>query len=133
MKKVLLFGSFDILHPGHDYLITEAQKYGNLIIVLAQDSIITSIKGQKPQYNLEQRTSNLQKKYPEINIETGDMKLGSWSAIKKYQPEIIITGYDQTHLKSELEKIKNVYNFEIISLNSFHPEKFKSSLLRKEK
>ena len=36
-KKVLIAGTFDILHPGHIYLIQEAAKLGDVYVVVATD------------------------------------------------------------------------------------------------
>ena len=132
MKYVLLFGSFDLFHPGHDYLIRSSQKYGKLIISLAQNAAIEKIKGQKPVHDIKERIKNLQKKYPNIRIIEGDKEIGSWSALKKYQPEIVVVGYDQNILKRALTEIQSDYNFTIIQLEAFIPEKYKSSLLRKK-
>lgn len=132
MKDVLLFGSFDILHPGHDYLIHSSQKYGKLTVSLAHDKTIEKIKGQEPVHNVKKRIKNLQEKYPNITVIKGDKEIGSWSALKKYQPEIIVVGYDQNILKTALTEIQPHHNFTIIQLGAFVPEQYKSSLLRKK-
>jgi len=37
-KKVMVFGTFDIFHPGHRSFLNQAKKYGNyLIVVVARD------------------------------------------------------------------------------------------------
>ena len=59
MKKVIAFGSFDILHEGHKHYLNEAKGYGDyLIVVVARDSNILRFKGRKPRndenYRLEQ-------------------------------------------------------------------------------
>jgi FAD synthetase len=39
--KVMIFGTFDLLHEGHQFFIREAKKVGGqLIIVLAHDQTI---------------------------------------------------------------------------------------------
>ena len=130
MEKVLLFGSFDLLHPGHYYVIKSALEKGRLTISMAQDRIIQERKGRKPVHNLKTRTENLRKKYPEIDIQPGDTNLGEWSLIKQIRPNIVIVGYDQHGLFSELSKIKNTYSFKIVQLEPFHAEKYKSSIIR---
>ena len=41
MKKVMTFGSFDVLHKGHEHYLKEAKSYGDyLIVVVARDENI---------------------------------------------------------------------------------------------
>lgn len=129
----MLFGSFDGIHPGHNYLIDQAQSHGDqLIIVVAQDSVIHSIKQQNPIFPLATRIKQLQETYPLAQVIAGDEALGTWSAIKMYQPDIVIVGYDQKGLKKALSMIQEQFKFTIIELDAFHPETYKSSLLRKK-
>ena len=40
-KKVLTFGSFDLIHPGHHYFLNKAKELGDeLIVVLSRDGEI---------------------------------------------------------------------------------------------
>lgn len=48
MTRVLVAGSFDILHTGHIFLFQEAAKLGDVVVVVARDSSIVKIKGQPP-------------------------------------------------------------------------------------
>jgi len=133
-NTVLLFGSFDGIHVGHEYLINEALKYGShIVVVVAQDSIIESIKQQTPMYSLDVRIANLKERFPETTPIVGDREKGTWSAIKDYQPETILVGYDQHGLKEALQDIQEQYEFTIVQAKAFQPEKYKSSILRNKK
>ena len=56
MKTVLCAGTFDIIHPGHLYLFSEAKKYGDrLVVIVARDSTSEKIKGKKPLHNEMER------------------------------------------------------------------------------
>lgn len=128
----MLFGSFDGIHPGHEYLISQAQDLGGKVIaVIAQDNIILRTKKKSPRESLEQRMENMQKTFPDITVIAGDTMQGAWSAIKTHRPATIVVGYDQDALKAALIDIQNTYDFNIIQISSFHPEKYKSSILRK--
>ena len=48
MKRVLIFGAFDILHPGHFYLIRVAKGRGVVAVCLARDETIEKVKGRPP-------------------------------------------------------------------------------------
>ncbi len=36
-KKVLIAGTFDLIHPGHIFLINEAAKLGDVYVIVATD------------------------------------------------------------------------------------------------
>lgn len=132
-KTILLFGSFDVLHAGHHHLIEKALGHGKkLVIAVAPDSVITSIKDKVPVFSLEKRMSDLTEYVPKATIVAGDTEQGTWSVIKQYSPDIVIVGYDQIGLKSALLKIQDSYGFEVIEIDAFKPEVYKSSLLRKK-
>jgi FAD synthase len=43
--NILTFGSFDVVHKGHEYYLSEARKYGDhLITIIATDHNIERIK-----------------------------------------------------------------------------------------
>ena len=127
--KIMVFGTFDILHKGHLNMFKQAKKHGSLIVVVARDNTVKQIKEKLPKNNEKTRQKNL-KDY------AGKVLLGSktdkYKIIEKYKPDIIALGYDQNsftkNLKQELKK-RNL-NPKIIRLKSYYPEKYKSSLLR---
>lgn len=44
-KIVMAFGTFDVFHPGHEYYLTQAKKYGDiLIVVVARDKTVEKVK-----------------------------------------------------------------------------------------
>ena len=43
-KQVVIAGTFDILHPGHVFLISEAAKLGEVTVVIAQDENVLRAK-----------------------------------------------------------------------------------------
>lgn len=129
-KYSLLFGSFDGIHPGHKYVLEQAKKYTMpIIVVVAQDSTILKIKGRLPKYSTKERVKHLKNLFPEAIITLGDVKQGTWSAIKKYKPGIILVGYDQHSLKNALLEIQPSFRFTIQQLEAYFPEKYKSSIL----
>ncbi|MCL5008495.1 MAG: adenylyltransferase/cytidyltransferase family protein, partial [Candidatus Marsarchaeota archaeon] len=49
IKRVMAFGSFDILHPGHIAYLNKARGLGDsLVVVVARDSSIRKIKHREP-------------------------------------------------------------------------------------
>ena len=52
-NHVMCFGTFDIFHPGHVYYLSEAEKLApDMTIVIARDTSVEKLKGQK-KYNSE--------------------------------------------------------------------------------
>ncbi len=126
----MVFGTFDILHPGHINFLRQAKKHGQLIAVIARDRTVKRLKGKKPIHN-----ENLRLKLVERSGLADKVILGSktdkYAAIKKYRPNIIALGYDQTHfldqLGNQIKKIK--LNAKIIRLKPFRPNQYKTSLI----
>lgn len=102
-KKVLVFGTFDGLHAGHGFFLREARKKGDyLIAVVAQDTVVKELKGRSSRAPLAERLAALRASGLVDDVCAGDTMLGSWSAVKKYKPDIIALGYDQDALGNAL-------------------------------
>jgi len=129
MKKVLMVGAFDIIHPGHIQAIKEAKRLGDyLTIVIARDQNILKLKGRLPYYNEEDRLKNLQSFKIADKVILGEL-MDKLKVIKAERPDIIATGYDQ---KPALELIYGLKKLgvKIVRLTSFRSEIFKSAKLR---
>ncbi len=136
MKKILIFGTFDILHPGHVFFINKARNYGNEIIAsVARDNFVKKIKKKLPINSEESRLKLLLDKKLVDYAYLSDEKTGTYSIIKKTRPDIICIGYDQTGLYNNLLLWlkKNNLNIKVIIVESFSPEKYKSSKLDEHK
>ena len=132
MVKVLVFGSFDLLHEGHKHFFNEAKKLGNtLYVVVAKDSSIKSFKGHESNFNEDERVEHIKK----LEI-VDDVRLGyegdKWKIIEEIKPDIIALGYDQDSYTKGLEKGMRDKNLKvkIVRLGSYMPEKYKSSLMK---
>jgi len=61
---VLTFGTFDILHPGHEYYLKNAKMHGDKIVtILATDANVLRFKGRLPRHNQETRLQNIQSSF----------------------------------------------------------------------
>ena len=135
MKKVLAFGTFDILHPGHKSYLKQAKALGDfLVVAIARDKNIQKTKGALPQNSERQRL----KRIKELKIVDRAL-LGflddPYQIIERVKPDAIALGYDQATYTENLEqKLKNRnLNCQIVRLKPHHPEKYKSSILKKYK
>ena len=133
MRTVMVFGTFSILHPGHLYLLRQAKKFGDkLIVVLARDSTVKRIKGEI--LVKEKDRMRVLSSMPAVSkVVLGDPK-DPLAVIRKYQPDCICLGYDQAHFVKELEQFNLIskHPFPIIRLAAYKPEIYKSSKLAKK-
>lgn len=131
-KKVLVFGTFDLLHPGHIQFLKEAKKYGNhLTVVVARDKTVKEIKGKMPKYSEYERLAHVK----ELGI-VDEAMLGNesdkYEIIEEVNPEMICLGYDQKNFTEKLEKeiTKRGLEIKIVRLKPYQEKKFKSSKLK---
>jgi FAD synthetase len=132
---VLVFGTFDLFHPGHEFFLKAAKKHGDkLEVVVARDKTVESVKGRKP---VQSEIKRLSKIHSLNYVE--DVILGSlgdkYQIIEAIKPDLIVLGYDQNffteNLEAELKKRK--LKTRVIRIKeSFKPEVFKSSKIRTE-
>ncbi|MBI5071865.1 adenylyltransferase/cytidyltransferase family protein, partial [Candidatus Falkowbacteria bacterium] len=87
-KKVMVFGTFAVLHPGHLYFFHEAKKHGEkLIVVVARDATVYKIKGFLPKIDEQARRDMVDAIKFVDKAVLGDKK--DWyKIILKYKPEI---------------------------------------------
>jgi len=132
MIKILVFGVFDHLHPGHQFFLKEAKKLGDfLAVVLAKDEVVKKIKNKTPRQSFGERKTLLGKE-PSVNeIIPGDAELESWKVFEKHRPDFVALGYDQKELKKSLEAYfaKVGWRPKVKVIGAFEPEKHKSSLI----
>lgn len=117
--KVLVGGTFDILHPGHVYLLEEAAKIGRVHVIVARDSNSIKYKGKKPIVGEEQRlymVKSLKQVYEAVLGEEDPI-----DGILKVKPDVILLGPDQKmeeeYIRRELEK-RGYKKVEILRLKS---------------
>lgn len=132
-KKVLAYGVFDGLHDGHIQFLNQARRHGELIVVVAQDVTVETIKQKRPQRSLGARIAALKDTKLADIIVAGDLVQYSWSAIRRYEPDIIALGYDQAELKDALQQFQPdaPSPFDIMVLDPHNPEELHSSILHK--
>lgn len=131
MKKVMVFGTFDIVHPGHISFFKQAKKYGDyLIVVVGRDKTVKKIKGRTPKHSEKIRLKKIKKVELIDKVILG--YLGNpYKIIQKYKPDIICLGYDQNSFVGELPDALKKYKIKskILRLKPFKPEIYKSSKL----
>jgi FAD synthetase len=136
MKKVLVFGTFDVFHPGHDFFLRKAKSYGDeLYVVVARDSTVNQIKNRIPINNEKNRVEVLNSLSYVNKVRLG-YEGDKYKIIEEIKPDVICLGYDQKVFTENLkEKLRERgLNSEIIRINeSYKPEMYKSSKIIFEK
>ncbi len=135
MKKIIVFGTFDTVHPGHLSFFAQAKGLGDyLIIVVARDKFVKNSKGSLPKNNEKVRARTVRKTKLADKVLLGSKTHNFYQTLRTYKTEIIALGYDQKPSIRELKKdLKHhrLGNIQIVRLKSFKPRVFKSSLLVK--
>ena len=136
-KKVLIAGTFDLIHPGHLYLIKEAAKLGNVYIIVATDKNRRLYSGISPIIPQEQRLEVIK------NIKNvKDARLGrddndTLKTVEEINPDIILLGPDQKYSIEALKrglKEKRLNHIEVRRLETYFDEyELHSSSLIKQK
>jgi len=131
-KLVMVFGTFDYLHAGHENLFTQAKELGTEVVaIVARDKTVRTIKGSDSDHNEKERFENLKETDWVNKVVLGDAK-DKMKAIKLYRPDIIALGYDQFAFTYHINKLLLDLNLnaKIIRLKPYRPDMYKSSIIR---
>lgn len=134
MKKVMCFGTFDVVHKGHEYYLKEARKLGDyIVVVVALDETVTSVKGKSPMYSQDERLKRV-KQLEIVDRAILGNRLDKLKVVEEEKPDILAFGYDQRAFTDRVkEKLqKRGLEVKIVRMKAFHPDRYKSSLLKKE-
>lgn len=93
MPRVLVNGCFDLFHDGHLKFLRTAQRFGDVLVGLNDDSSVARLKGpDRPVQNLIERHRGLEMRGFEVFVFDGY----SDDLVRRIGPEIIVRGHDQT-------------------------------------
>ena len=95
MRKVITYGTFDLLHAGHINLLRRAKELGDyLIVVVSTDEFNWNEKRKKCYFSYEERKKLVEAvRYVDLVIpeENWDQKI---SDVKEYQVDTFVMGDD---------------------------------------
>lgn len=123
MVKVMATGTFDLLHMGHIYYLTEAKKLGDiLIVVVATDTTVRKLKHdpitpQDIRVNLIKQLKIVDEAY--LGHED-DM----YTIVQEIKPDVIALGFDQVHDETTIQKElkKRKINAKVVRLPKYQGE-----------
>lgn len=132
-KKIMVFGSFDGLHPGHLDFFKQAKALGDYLVVsVGTDINVEKIKGKKPLFTQDERLeliSNLKIVDEAVMGAVNDFYL----EIQIHGPSIICLGYDQwakeDEVLAELAKV-GLIDTKVVRLNAHEPNRAKSTIAK---
>lgn len=133
-RKVLVAGTFDFLHPGHENFFAQAKAHGTtLAVVVARDETVKRIKGARPHHDENARLAAV-KAHPLVDEAVLGDKADFYAAIRGQKPQVIVLGYDQWPDEEELrKKLAQIgVDAEVVRAKPHEPEKYKSSIIRKQ-
>lgn len=137
----MVFGVFDLLHPGHLYLLYHARlRDRELVVVVARDVAVKRLKGVCPNWNERRRMGAVKATGLAAKVVLGDTKEGSYAILKKYKPDMICLGYDQARLKKDLARKmgrgregNRLRKIPLYTLKPYKADVFHTSIRRKRK
>lgn len=94
LKKVITYGTFDLIHTGHINLLRRAKEYGDYLVVAISSDEFNALKGKKAYYSFEQRKAILEairyvdEVIPEDNWEQ------KTEDVKKHDIDVFVMGDD---------------------------------------
>jgi D-beta-D-heptose 7-phosphate kinase/D-beta-D-heptose 1-phosphate adenosyltransferase len=96
MKKIIVNGSFDMLHLGHIRLLKYAKSLGDYLVVCTDtDRRIKELKGaSRPIQDQVERVEMLSSLRVVDEVRTFDSEEALELIIKNYQPDIMVKGSD---------------------------------------
>ena len=94
MKRILTYGTYDLLHVGHIELLRRAKELGDYLIVAISTDEFNAIKGKQAYYDYETRKKILEAiKYVDqvIPEETWEQKRND---VIQYDIDVVVMGSD---------------------------------------
>ena len=121
MKKVLCWGTFDVLHQGHIDFLKDAKSRGDeLIVIVISDESVYKNKRRYPKNKQDNRAKALRKLgIVDKIISVPDNFETNFKLIASIKPEVIVFGHDQS---TGIEKTLK----DFLSSKKIHPEYHKS-------
>ncbi|MGL6105768.1 glycerol-3-phosphate cytidylyltransferase [Romboutsia sp.] len=94
MKRVITYGTFDLLHFGHINLLKRAKDLGDCLVVGLSTDEFNELKGKKSYFSYEKREYMLES----VKYVDEVVKESSWEQkiedIKKYNINVFVMGDD---------------------------------------
>ena len=102
-KRVLVFGTFDGIHAGHEFFLRCAKARGTeLVVGVARDAHVATFKGRKPSSPEQKRLEKVQDLSMVDSALLCDPEISTFGIIEEVIPDLIVLGHDQQELEQAL-------------------------------
>ena len=135
--RVMVFGTFDIVHSGHRNFFKQAKALARnsyLIVSIARDKNVERIKGQAP-YNPQMYRLRIVRSVPGVDKAVLGGFREHMPHIIREKPDFIALGYDQVAyvrgLKSELKRAG--LSTKVVRLKPYKPHLYKSTIIKQKR
>ncbi|MCS7105499.1 MAG: cytidylyltransferase family protein [Thermofilaceae archaeon] len=98
-KTVLVGGVFEIVHPGHIYMLRQARQLGKVIVIVARDSTVQKLKGRPPVVPEDQRLEVVASIRYVDEAYLGNDPLDVEGILRKFNPDFVLLGPDQNNIE----------------------------------
>ena len=124
--RILTFGTFDDLHPGHLAYLNQAAAKGELYVVVARDANVLRFKGRPALHTEDERVQAVRDAFPQAKVMLGDPD-DFMVPVRAVKPDLIMLGYDQRLPPGITQE---TLGCAVVRAESFQPDVHKSSLRR---
>lgn len=94
MKRILTYGTYDLLHYGHIRLLKRARALGDYLIVAISTEEFNAVKGKKAYHNYETRKEMLEAiRYVDLVIPENNWDQKREDVLK-YHADVVVMGSD---------------------------------------
>ena len=130
---MLVFGVFDLLHPGHVKFIASAAAHGEVTVVVTPDAKVLAEKGRPAFFSEQERLAMVAALKGVACAELGD-KGARWTVVSRLAPDVICVGHDQdvSHPKFIAQIAGLRKPPAIVRVGGHDTEKYSSSKLKLE-
>lgn len=104
MKRVITYGTFDLLHYGHINLLKRAKEHGDYLIVALSSNEFNEVKGKKCYFTYEERKRLVESiRYVDLVIAENNWEQ-KINDVTEYKVDTFVMGDDW---KGEFDFLKN--------------------------
>lgn len=94
LKRILTYGTFDLLHYGHINILKRAKELGDYLVVALSTDEFNAIKGKKAYHSYETRKKMLEAiRYVDLVIPENEWEQ-KISDVKDYHIDVVVMGSD---------------------------------------
>lgn len=138
VTKILVTGTFDILHPGHLQFFSKVRSLASsseLWVVVARDSSVQEFKKRAPILSENYRKKMLQSIKLVDHVILGNEGKDKLKIVEEIRPDILALGYDQwiNPVTLQEELIKRGLHTKVIQMEKYGDSDYSSSTFIREK